>query len=78
MARYITLGEEFINLDKVCNIQVYSRPTTYNDMVIVEVEFDHSVRDIPCAGSEQEVWAQVKDAIRVVSEGFCSGPTRAV
>lgn len=78
MARYITIGEEFINLDKVCNIQVYSRPTAYNDMVIVEVEYDHSVREIPCAGSEKEVWTQIKEAICYASKSFRSGPERAI
>ena len=75
MARYITIGGEFINLDKVCHIQVYSRPT---DEVIVEVEYDHSVREIPCAGSEEEVWTQLKEVIRYASKSFCSGPMRAV
>lgn len=75
MARYITIGGEFINLDKVCHIQVYSSST---DEVIVEVEYDHSVRDIPCAGSEEEVWTELKEVIRYASKSFCTGPMRAV
>ena len=75
MARYITIGGEFINLDKVCHIQVYSSST---NEVIVEVEYDHSVRDIPCAGSEEEVWTQLKEVIRYASKSFCTGPMRAV
>ena len=75
MASYITIGDEFINLDKVCHIQVYSRP---DDEVIVEVEYDHSVREIPCAGSEEEVLAHLKDIIRYAAKSFCSGPMRAV
>lgn len=75
MASYITIGDEFINLDKVCHIQVYSRP---NDEVIVEVEYDHSARKIPCAGSEEEVWTELKEVIRYASKSFCTGPMRAV
>lgn len=75
MARYITIGGEFINLDKVCHIQVYSSST---NEVIVEVEYDHSVRDIPCAGSEEEVWTELKEVIRYASKSFCTGPMRAV
>lgn len=75
MARYITIGSEFINLDKVCHIQVYSSST---DEVIVEVEYDHSVKDIPCAGSEEEVWTELKEVIRYASKSFCTGPMRAV
>jgi hypothetical protein len=75
MARYITIGGEFINLDKICHIQVYSSST---NEVIVEVEYDHSVRTIPCAGSEEEVWTQLKEVIRYASKSFCSGPMRAV
>jgi hypothetical protein len=78
MARYITIGDEFINLDKVCNIQVYSRPATCNDEAIVEVEYDHFVGQIPCAGSEEEVRAQVRKAISDASKSFCPGPARAV
>lgn len=78
MARYITIGDEFINIDKVCNIRVYSRTTTCNDKAIVEVEYDHSVEQIPCAGSEEEVWAQVRKAISDASKSFCPGPARAV
>ena len=86
MARYITIGDEFINIDKVCNIQIYTRANAYsqsnelifNDEVIVEVEYDHSVREIPCAGSEEEVRTQVRNAISYASKSFCPGPMRAV
>lgn len=44
MARYITIGEEFVNLDKVCSIQVYTRTNAHNDIVIAKIEFDHSIK----------------------------------
>lgn len=78
MARYITIGEEFVNLDKVCSIQVYTRTNAHNDIVIAKIEFDHSIKKIPCAGSEEEVRTQIKDAIHCAAEGFCLGSMKAV
>ena len=60
MANFITICGEFVNLDKVCHILVYTRT---DDTVIIEVEYEHSIKNIPCAGAEDEVRSEVRWAI---------------
>lgn len=70
MAKFMIVGREYVNLDKVCHIQVY---TCADDTVIVEVEYDHSVKEIPCAGTEEEVWEHIRFALSR-STGLYQGP----
>lgn len=74
MANFIAICGEFVNLDKVCHIQVYTRYTRTDDIVIVEVEYEHSVKEIPCAGTEDDVRNEVCWAIRQVLGAVPTGP----
>ena len=60
MANYISIGHEFINLDQVGSIQVY---TATDDTVIVCVESDNWRHEIPCAGTKNEVRMLIWKAI---------------
>lgn len=61
MANFITIGGEFVNLDKVCHISVY---THTNGTVIAEIEYERSIKEIPCAGTEDEVHKDIRWAIK--------------
>ncbi len=71
MANFITIGGELVNLDKVCHIQVY---TCTNDVVMVEVEYERSVKQIPCAGTEDEVREGIRYAVRQILGIIATGP----
>lgn len=60
MANYISIGHEFINLDRVGSIQVY---TDTDNTVIACVESDNWRLEIPCAGTENEVHMSIWKAI---------------
>lgn len=70
MANYIRVGLEYINLDRACHIQVYS---CTDDTVLVEVEYEHSVKEIPCAGTEDEVRNRLNKAIYTACDRFAVG-----
>lgn len=80
MANFIAICGEFVNLDKVCHISVYTRT---DDIVIVEVEYERSIKEveyerfikeIPCAGTEDEVRNEVRWAIRQALGAVPTGP----
>jgi hypothetical protein len=60
MANYISIGHEFINLEYVKAIQVY---TDTQGTVIACVESDDWLHEIPCAGTEEEVRMLIWKAI---------------
>lgn len=60
MANYISIGHEFINLERVNAIQVY---TNTDGTVIASVESDGWILEIPCAGTEEEVRMLIWKAI---------------
>lgn len=70
MANYIRVGLEYINIERACHIQVFSNS---DDEVIVEVEYEHSVRQIPCAGTEEEVRTSLNRAIYNACDRFAVG-----
>jgi hypothetical protein len=72
MANFITVGGEFINLDKVCHISVY---TNTDGTVITEIEYERAIKEIPCAGTEDEVRNEVRWAIRQALDIVPTGPT---
>ena len=80
MANFITVGGEFVNLNKVCHISVYTRT---DDIVIVEVEYERSIKEveyerfikkIPCAGTEDEVRNDIRWAIEQALGAVPTGP----
>lgn len=71
MANFITVGGEFVNLDKVCHISVY---TNTDGTVITEIECERSIKEIPCAGTEDEVRDDIRWAIRQVLDTVPIGP----
>ena len=73
MANIIVVGEEFINLDRACHIEVYT--DQYNE-VLVSVEYEHSCKEIPCKGTEDEVRQKLRKAIYSASDRFAAGPDR--
>ena len=60
MANFITVGGEFVNLDKVCHISVYTRT---DNTVIVEIEYERTIKEIPCAGTEDKVRQHIRWAL---------------
>jgi hypothetical protein len=60
MANFIAICGEFVNLDKVCHIQVYA---CADDTTTIEIAYEHSVKRILCAGTEDEVRNEVRWAI---------------
>ena len=60
MANYISIGHEFINLEYVKAIQVY---TDTQGAVIASVESNDWILEIPCAGTEEEVRMLIWKAI---------------
>lgn len=71
MANYISIGHEFINLERVNAIQVY---TDIKDTVIACVESDGWLHRIPCAGTEEEVHALIWRAISRTCGSCEAGP----
>lgn len=71
MANFITVGGEFVNLDKVCHIQVYA---CADNTTTVEIAYEHSVKRILCAGTEDEVQDDIRWAIRQVLDTVPIGP----
>lgn len=71
MANFIAICGEFVNLDKVCHISVYTRT---DNTVIIEVEYEHSIKNIPCAGTEDEVRNDIRWAIGQVFDTVPIGP----
>lgn len=70
MSKIITIGNHYVNLDKVCDIEVYG---DLDGTTIVKVDYDYANFEIPCAGSEKEVhnnlyWA-IRNAIGVCPMG---------
>lgn len=71
MANFITVGGEFVNLDKVCHISVYTRT---DNIVIVEIEYERAIKEIPCAGTEDEIRQDIRWAIRPALGAVPIGP----
>jgi hypothetical protein len=71
MANYISIGHEFINLDRVKAIQVY---TDTQGTVIACVESADWLHEIPCAGTEEEVRALIWGAISRTCGSCEAGP----
>lgn len=71
MANFITVGGEFVNLDKVCHISVY---TNTDGTVITEIEYERSIKEIPCAGTEDEVRNDIRWAIEQALGAVLTGP----
>lgn len=71
MANFITVGGEFVNLDKVCHISVY---TNTDGTVITEIECERSIKEIPCAGPEDEVRNDIRWAIEQALGAVPTGP----
>ena len=72
MANFITIGNHFVNLDKVSNIEV--RGADAPKMSIVTIHSHDSVVDIPCAGNEHEVSVDLDFAIRMACSRCPRGP----
>ena len=50
--RFMKIGNHYVNLDKINNIEVYR---AFGDHTIVNLEYDHASFEVPCSGSEVEV-----------------------
>ena len=59
---FITIGNHTINLDKVCNFQVYG-PKENDDFAVIEVEYEHRSCEIPCAGGYSRVINDLRNAL---------------
>ena len=59
---FITIGNHTINLERVCGFQVYGRED--QNCTIVEVEYEHSTHEIPCAGCYSKVINDLREALR--------------
>ena len=63
MLNYIRVGNNFINLKNAYIIKIF---TTQFDMVIIEVEYAHSIKQFPCEGmTEAEIAAILENALCV-------------
>ena len=71
MANYISIGHEFVNLERVNAIQVY---TDTDGTVIACVEGNEWFLEIPCAGTEEEVHALIWRAISRTCGSCEEGP----
>jgi hypothetical protein len=71
MANFIAICGEFVNLDKVCHIQVYA---CADNTATIEIAYERSVKRILCAGTEDEVRNEVRWAIRQALGAVPTGP----
>ena len=71
MAKIITIGNHYVNLDKVCDIEVYDAP---DGTTVVKVDYDYANFEIPCAGSEEKVNNDLYWAIRRTMGECYRGP----
>lgn len=71
MANFIAICGEFVNLDKICHIQVYA---CADNTTTIEIAYERSVKRILCAGAEDEVRNEVRWAIRQALGAVPTGP----
>lgn len=59
---FITIGNHIINLERICGFQVYGSED--QNYTIVEVEYEHSCHEIPCAGCYSKVVNDLRESLR--------------
>ena len=58
---FLRVGNHIVNLDKVCNFQVWDSKEP--GCTVVQIEYEHSSYEIPCAGCYSKVFNDLRAAL---------------
>ena len=58
---FITVGPHFVNLDKMCGIQV--KRTSHPDITMVIIHYEHESFEVGCEGDITEVTETIYNAL---------------